>query len=86
MQRLTAAVLLALGVVLAALPPGLALAQSTTQPNDTEQTDADRSFPDTGYTIADDAIWTYFSLHGGAATFGHLDGLTVPAADHASPS
>jgi hypothetical protein len=29
-----------------------------------------RTFPDTGYTIADDAIWTFFSQYGGTSTFG----------------
>jgi hypothetical protein len=29
-----------------------------------------RSFPDTGYTITDDAIWSFFSQYGGASTFG----------------
>jgi hypothetical protein len=29
-----------------------------------------RSFPDTGYTIADDAIWSFFSQYGGTSTFG----------------
>jgi hypothetical protein len=29
-----------------------------------------RVFPDTGFSIADDAIWTFFTQHGGASTFG----------------
>src|ERR1700687_3893640 len=29
-----------------------------------------RVFPDTGFSIADDAIWTFFNQHGGSATFG----------------
>jgi hypothetical protein len=29
-----------------------------------------RVFPDTGFSIADDAIWTFFSEHGGTSTFG----------------
>ena len=29
-----------------------------------------RAFSDTGYTVADDAIWTFFSRHGGTAVFG----------------
>jgi hypothetical protein len=33
------------------------------------QTDP-RVFPETGYTVADDAIWTFFNQYGGAATFG----------------
>ena len=44
------------------LLPSLALAQE--QPADS------RSFPDTGYAIANDAIWTYFNSRGGQATFG----------------
>jgi hypothetical protein len=44
----------------AALSPGLALAQE----------DQSRAFTDTGFTIADDAIWTFFNQYGGAATFG----------------
>jgi hypothetical protein len=33
------------------------------------QTDL-RVFPDTGYTVADDAIWTFFDRYGGTVTFG----------------
>jgi hypothetical protein len=33
------------------------------------QTDP-RAFPNTGYTIADDAIWSFFDQYGGAVTFG----------------
>jgi len=51
--------LVVLGLVLAMLVPGVALAQ-----------EQDRSFPDTGYSITSDAIWTYFNDHGGQATFG----------------
>jgi hypothetical protein len=29
-----------------------------------------RSFPDTRYTIADDAIWSFFTQYGGTGTFG----------------
>jgi hypothetical protein len=29
-----------------------------------------RVFPDTGFSIVDDAIWTFFNLHGGTSTFG----------------
>jgi hypothetical protein len=47
-------------LVLAALLPGVSLAQEQDQ----------RSFPDTGYTITDDAIWAYFTQSGGADTFG----------------
>src|SRR5262245_17710124 len=42
----------------AVLLPGHALAQDA------------RNFPDTGYTIEDDAIWAFFQAHGGADTFG----------------
>ena len=51
--------LVVLGLLLATLVPGVALAQ-----------EQDRSFPDTGYTVTSDAIWTYFNDHGGQATFG----------------
>jgi len=52
----------ALSVLLATLAPAsFAFAQAQEQ---------DRSFPETGYTVADDAIWTYFTDHGGVATFG----------------
>jgi hypothetical protein len=34
------------------------------------QTDDSRVFPDTGFTIQDDAIWTFFNQHGGVAVFG----------------
>jgi hypothetical protein len=42
----------------AVLLPGQALAQDA------------RNFPDTGYTVEDDAIWAFFQAHGGADTFG----------------
>jgi hypothetical protein len=29
-----------------------------------------RTFADTGYTVSDDAIWTFFNQYGGATTFG----------------
>jgi hypothetical protein len=29
-----------------------------------------RVFPDTGFSILDDAIWNFFTLHGGSSTFG----------------
>jgi hypothetical protein len=32
--------------------------------------DDPRTFQDTGYTVSDDAIWTFFNQYGGAATFG----------------
>jgi hypothetical protein len=43
----------------AALAPGVASAQ-----------DDPRAFADTGYSIADDNIWTFFNQYGGVATFG----------------
>jgi hypothetical protein len=50
-----------LGLLLVAtLTPGLASAQAVDP----------RVSADTGYTIADDAIWSFFSQHGGSATFG----------------
>jgi hypothetical protein len=51
--------LVALGLLLVMLAPGAALAQ-----------EQDRSFPQTGYTIADDAIWAFWNEHGGLDTFG----------------
>jgi hypothetical protein len=45
-------------LLVASLTTGFAFAQ------------ADPRVSDTGYTIADDAIWTFYSEHGGAATFG----------------
>jgi hypothetical protein len=43
----------------AAFTPSLAFAQSDP-----------RVYADTGYTVSDDAIWSFFSQHGGSATFG----------------
>jgi len=59
-RRLIASGALALGLGVAALSPGLALAQA----------DTSRVFAETGFTIADDAIWGFFSQYGGASTFG----------------
>lgn len=42
-----------------ALVPAVAAAQ-----------DDPRTFADTGYTVTDDNIWSFFDQHGGAATFG----------------
>lgn len=55
--------LVAVGLLVGLLMPGSALAQEQPAANP-------RAFPDTGYTIADDAIWTYFNDHGGSAVFG----------------
>ncbi len=60
-MRITRHLLAAFGLAAAVLLPGLAIAQSDPE---------SRSFPDTGYTITDDAIWAFFNDHGGAATFG----------------
>jgi hypothetical protein len=46
-------------LLVATLTPGFAFAQADP-----------RVYADTGYTIADDAIWGFFSQHGGSATFG----------------
>jgi hypothetical protein len=51
--------IVALAFTAAVLMPGVAAAQ-----------DDPRTFADTGYTIADDNIWSFFDSHGGAATFG----------------
>jgi N-acetylmuramoyl-L-alanine amidase len=48
-------------VLLAGLSPSLASAQ---------QRDA-RLFPQTGYRVDDDALWTYFNRRGGVRTFGY---------------
>jgi hypothetical protein len=55
--------LLVVAMLVAAFSPGLASAQQV--PAATQ-----REFRETGYTIADDAIWTYFANHGGSVTFG----------------
>jgi len=52
-------IFVALGLLAATLLPGIAMAQ-----------EQDRSFPETGYTITDDAIWGFWNDHGGLATFG----------------
>jgi hypothetical protein len=60
MHRYSVRLLAAAGLLLVAmLTPGFAFAQ-----------DDARVFPDTGYTVADDAIWSFFTQHGGSATFG----------------
>src|SRR5438105_4469415 len=59
LRRAAAGAVVVLGLGLATLSPGLALAQ-----------DDPRVFADTGYTVANDAIWTFFSQYGGASTFG----------------
>jgi hypothetical protein len=51
---------LVVGLLLVVSDPLAALAQSADP----------RAFPDTGFTISDDAVWTFFTEHGGAATFG----------------
>ena len=47
------------GLVLAVAAPRLALAQADPP-----------AFPDTGYTIANDTIWSFFSHYGGMSAFG----------------
>src|SRR3982074_139578 len=59
-RRLVASGALAIGLGAAVLSPGLAFAQA----------DTSRVFSDTGFTIADDAIWGFFSQYGGVSTFG----------------
>src|SRR6266581_831196 len=59
-RRLVAGGALAASLSLAAVSPGLALAQD----------DPGRSFGDTGYSVTDDSIWSFFSQFGGASTFG----------------
>src|SRR3954468_21748189 len=53
-------IFLAFTFVLALAAPSAALAQST----------ADRAFPETGFSVDDNAIWAYYAAHGGQATFG----------------
>jgi hypothetical protein len=62
--------LLAIALLLCALTPALTFAQAQN----------DRVF-DTGYTIADDAIWAYFTSHGGSATFGVPISRELPLGD-----
>ena len=50
---------LGFGLLLAVLASQAALAQSDP-----------RSFPDTGYSITDDAVWSFFTQYGGTSTFG----------------
>jgi hypothetical protein len=50
---------LAAGLLLAAVIPESALAQADP-----------RSYPDTGYTISNDAIWSFYTQFGGSNTFG----------------
>jgi hypothetical protein len=47
----------------------LGLLIATTTSNASAQSDS-RSFPDTGFSVADDAIWSFFAQYGGASTFG----------------
>ena len=49
----------ALALLAAVAAPGLARAQ-----------DDPRTFADSGYTITDDNVWSFFDAHGGVATFG----------------
>jgi len=58
-SRAAATGLLLGALAVGTLGPGLANAQ-----------DDPRTFADTGYTVADDNIWSFFDTHGGAATFG----------------
>jgi len=48
-----------LGLALLLLTTGTAFAQEDP-----------RTFADTGYTVSDDAIWSFFNQYGGATTFG----------------
>src|SRR5438309_1803126 len=59
-RRLVVGGVLVASLSLAAVSPGLALAQD----------DPGRSFGDTGYSVTDDSIWSFFSQFGGASTFG----------------
>jgi hypothetical protein len=49
-----------LGLAVLGFAPGAALAQ-----------DAGRAFPETGFQIQDDAIWSFFTQNGGTDTFGY---------------
>ncbi len=75
LRRRAAGGLLAACLVLTAVTPGLAFAQdeagSNANANANSNSNADpRSFAGTGYTITDDAVWSFFDGHGGVATFG----------------
>ena len=62
-KRLAAGSALSMGLFF--LPHSLAMAQGTGT-----TADASRTFADTGYTVSDDAIWSFFSQYGGVNTFG----------------
>jgi hypothetical protein len=53
-------IIVVFGFILALLAPGAASAQGVD----------DRSFPSTGFSVDDDAIWSYYTQRGGQATFG----------------
>jgi hypothetical protein len=57
-KRLAAGAALALGLSCLTLGPVMA------------QDDTSRTVGDAGYTVADDAIWSFFNQYGGANTFG----------------
>jgi hypothetical protein len=57
LKRLATGSVLSLGLFFLTLGPAMA------------QEDP-RSFADTGYTVSDDVIWTFFTQYGGATTFG----------------
>ncbi len=59
MLRLQLRLSIAAMLVALFLAPPLVLAQ-----------DDNRSFPDTGFTISDDAVWNFFNQYGGVHTFG----------------
>lgn len=48
----------------------LAFCGATLVPATAHAQDNPRAFPSSGYTLADEAIWTFFSQHGGSAVFG----------------
>lgn len=57
LKRLAAGGLLSLGLFAVGLSPVMAQ-------------DDPRTFSDTGYTVSDDAIWSFFTQYGGTSTFG----------------
>lgn len=70
-----------IGIILSSLSP---LAVTTAAPQQPASADQARFFPETGFSIQNDAFWDYFQHRGGVRTFGYpvsraftLDGFQV---------
>lgn len=48
----------------------MALLLAVSVPQTVLAQDDPRTFPDTGFSVTDDAVWSFFSQYGGAGTFG----------------